>query len=249
MLKHPQGEKGTTSPLFHFNEQQTEPVDTNFLELDVQSIFLTIQGEGPFAGEPAVFVRLAGCNLQCLGCDTDYTSKRMQMSVRDIYHEIKRLLPRNRLVVITGGEPFRQNIKHLVKWLADSNYRIQIETNGSIYRDDFPYEAVTIVCSPKVLRVHPFLEREVAAWKYIVEGGSGMRHLSAEDGLPITLMGRPFVVARPRELIGVTPRIYVQPFDSGNAEVNAMHLAAAIWSSQTFGHKLCVQIHKIIGLE
>ena len=44
--------------------------------LAVHSIFYTIQGEGPFAGETAVFVRLAGCNLQCPLCDTDYTSDR-----------------------------------------------------------------------------------------------------------------------------------------------------------------------------
>ena len=40
---------------------------------DVHSIFPTIQGEGPFVGQPAIFIRLAGCNLQCPACDTDYT--------------------------------------------------------------------------------------------------------------------------------------------------------------------------------
>src|SRR3954467_9071958 len=42
--------------------------------LSIHSIFYTLQGEGPYSGCPAVFMRLAGCNLQCPGCDTDYTS-------------------------------------------------------------------------------------------------------------------------------------------------------------------------------
>ena len=53
------------------------------LSLQVNSIFYTIQGEGPFAGRPAIFIRLAGCNLQCPGCDTEYT-KRQTMTVDEI---------------------------------------------------------------------------------------------------------------------------------------------------------------------
>lgn len=245
----PAGEKGTTSPLFRFNEQVAEPVSDTVTSLEVEKIFLTIQGEGPYAGEPAVFIRLAGCNLKCLGCDTDYTSHREQMTMEAIYNKVKSLLPRNRLVVITGGEPFRQNIKYLVRWLADSNYRVQIETNGSIYRPDFPFDLATIVCSPKVGKMHPEMVIQVAAWKYIIEGGSGNRHVDEADGLPVTVLGKTMRVQRPPVMIGVRPQVYVQPFDSGNPEVNQLHLAAAIWSAQTFGYKLCVQIHKIIGLE
>ena len=75
--------------------------------LDVHSIFYTIQGEGPFTGCPAVFVRLAGCNLKCPGCDTDYTSNRTPMTAEQILNKILELASPATLVVITGGEPFR----------------------------------------------------------------------------------------------------------------------------------------------
>ena len=51
------------------NTQEPEKIDRD-RHLDVHSIFHTIQGEGPYCGHPAVFIRLAGCNLQCPGCDT-----------------------------------------------------------------------------------------------------------------------------------------------------------------------------------
>ena len=84
------------------------------LRLDVHSIFATIQGEGPFTGHPCVFVRLAGCNLQCPGCDTDYTEDRRMMQIYEIAESVASVLKASGstrakvpLVVITGGEPFR----------------------------------------------------------------------------------------------------------------------------------------------
>ena len=74
--------------------------------LDVHSIFPTIQGEGPFVGQPAIFIRLAGCNLQCPLCDTEYTEGRIRLSVPVIFdavqEHIRLFAP---LIVITGGEP------------------------------------------------------------------------------------------------------------------------------------------------
>ena len=56
---------------YEFNGQPIEKVQRTFDgTLEVHSIFKTIQGEGPFCGTPAVFIRLAGCNLQCPWCDT-----------------------------------------------------------------------------------------------------------------------------------------------------------------------------------
>ncbi|WP_404603863.1 4Fe-4S cluster-binding domain-containing protein, partial [Raoultella planticola] len=82
--------------------------------LEVHSIFSTIQGEGPFCGRPAVFVRLAGCNLQCPGCDTEYTQNRERLNYGSILQNIEeRLMSTSsnaNLIVISGGEPFRQNI-------------------------------------------------------------------------------------------------------------------------------------------
>ncbi|WP_046973456.1 7-carboxy-7-deazaguanine synthase QueE, partial [Dyella japonica] len=96
----------------------------------------TIQGEGPFCGQPAVFVRLAGCNLQCPGCDTNYTSNRKKMSHSDIWQEIVHVTgeAKTKLVVITGGEPFRQpEVVNFINYLIDmKGYRVQVETNGTM---------------------------------------------------------------------------------------------------------------------
>src|SRR5574343_1826946 len=95
------------------NNQQPAPRDFQDT-LEVHSIFSTIQGEGPFCGRPAVFVRLAGCNLQCPGCDTDYTQNRARLDYEIILSIIRDQLAltasKANLIVVTGGEPFRQNI-------------------------------------------------------------------------------------------------------------------------------------------
>ncbi len=96
--------------------------------LDVHSLFYTIQGEGPHCGKPAIFVRLYGCNLQCPGCDTDYTSTKKPMSVAVLRAAIDALKEDEQpdapkpIVVITGGEPFRQNITPLCIALLRGGY-------------------------------------------------------------------------------------------------------------------------------
>ncbi len=104
-------------------------IESDGQSLDVVDIWLTVQGEGPYAGERAVFVRLAGCVIQCPLCDTDYTSGRKVMSVKKIEHEVLRLIaPYDNkqcngwgqfLVVLTGGEPLRQSCGPLVRQLVD----------------------------------------------------------------------------------------------------------------------------------
>ena len=139
------------------NEQSAEHavVDT-FGCIDVHSIFPTIQGEGPHAGRPAVFVRLAGCNLTCPACDTDYTSTRDRMSVHHVINRIATVNPvvdTPTLVVITGGEPFRQDITELINRLLEFSHEVQIETNGTLWRKSMsnirPNHSLQIVCSPK----------------------------------------------------------------------------------------------------
>jgi len=64
------------------NQQKPEPrAKGDGSILDFHSMFFTIQGEGPFAGHRSIFVRLAGCNLQCPGCDTEYTQGRSVVGI------------------------------------------------------------------------------------------------------------------------------------------------------------------------
>lgn len=230
--------------------------------LSVNSIFYTIQGEGPFAGTPAVFIRLAGCNLQCPFCDTEYNSNAIQDPV-EITNRAIRLIPKNLivlastdnapLVVITGGEPFRQDIRRLVKMLLNYGFRVQIETNGTLFIDDFPQlSEVTVVCSPKTGSINKQLIPFIDAYKYIIHAGK----VSAKDGLPVTSLEHTAKngVARPVPFgIGhhglAKAEVFVQPADEQNMFINDANLKETIKSATTFGYRLCIQVHKIIGME
>lgn len=104
--------------------------------LPVIEQFISLDGEGPTAGELAYFVRFAGCNLRCSWCDTVYSwdgsTPVAQKTAQQIYNEIKASGIRN--VTLTGGEPLMQSdIAELLQLLAgDASLLVHIETNGSI---------------------------------------------------------------------------------------------------------------------
>ncbi len=214
----------------------------------VHSIFRTIQGEGPFAGHPAIFVRLSGCNLQCPACDTDYTGGSLY-SVMELVDKVRdqAKLMKQPLVVITGGEPFRQRIGPLCDELLDRHplfAGVQIETSGTLYTDG-PWSDpnCTIVCSPKTPKINDQLRGLIGAYKFVLDA----ENIDPSDGLPIrTLLnehgGR---VARSY----YNSDIYVQPLDEKDAAKNMRNLTAAIESAMKFGYTLCIQVHKIIGME
>jgi 7-carboxy-7-deazaguanine synthase len=108
--------------------------------------FTSINGEGLRAGEPAVFIRFAGCNLNCNYCDTSWANQPEvvfePMTAEGIYNYIINTGLKN--VTLTGGEPLLQeNITDLLLLLGrNPNLRIEIETNGSI--DLAPYYRLNI---------------------------------------------------------------------------------------------------------
>jgi organic radical activating enzyme len=103
----------------------------------IAEIFLSAQGEGARMGEPAVFVRLAGCSLRCEFCDTPRAiSGGREMTVAGIMREVSRLAPFPGIqVVITGGEPLEQDLAQLVIELSRSRFFLSVETNGLHYQD------------------------------------------------------------------------------------------------------------------
>jgi len=222
--------------------------------LDLVEIFATIQGEGPFAGERAVFVRTAGCNFQCPECDTDYTSNRLKLDYMDTWNlilaEFATFESANKavLIVLTGGEPLRQNIGPFLTFLfnekKDMEVHVQIETNGSLYRDDVPWFALglTTVVSPKAGIVHEDLIPKITAYKYVLEYGN----VDPDDGLPSSHLGNGVKVARPPKNWKKTT--YIQPADVGTEQGNKLNLAACVDSCKKFGYRLGLQIHKIIGV-
>jgi 7-carboxy-7-deazaguanine synthase len=102
------------------------------IELTINEIFHSIQGESSSMGLPCVFVRLTGCNLRCTWCDTEYAFyEGRKMSLEEIMTEVKSF--DCRLVEITGGEPLAQEGVHvLMKRLCDDGYDVLLETSGSI---------------------------------------------------------------------------------------------------------------------
>lgn len=93
----------------------------------IAEIFYSIQGEGPAMGRPATFVRLAGCNLRCEGCDT-HLKHWDELLLEEVLEWIEGCR-----VVITGGEPTLQmdELCDLVDLLHRDGKEIHIETNGT----------------------------------------------------------------------------------------------------------------------
>ena len=234
----PSDQPEPTQPMFGKNPIRPPVAGDEGQTLQIVEIFPTLQGEGPFTGHPAVFVRLGGCNLACSFCDTefeDFEALPLKQIVPAIeakaleHHERVR-----RLVVITGGEPLRQNIVPLCEQLLARGFTVQVETNGTVWRP-LP-EGVHIICSPKVSagQYHALradLLSRVDALKFIIS-----------DTLPDY-----------REVgeVGQNGRdipVYVQPMDEYDANRNAANLARAAMLAQRDGHRLSLQTHKIMGI-
>lgn len=228
-----------------------------------------------------MFLRLAGCNLLCPACDTDYTSKRQIMKFADIYTVMENIaIQRNtgnpypiriQLLVVTGGEPFRQlkRLKNFIQYVDNlvknscpsstprkgcvfsDHLFLQIETNGTVELSEESCEdimntdtiTVRVVCSPKTAIVaYCYSSIFGCDWKYVMNSGN-----VGDDGLPTTHLGRKKPPFRPPwELPNY--RIYLQPEDSGDPEQNAANLAACVESCMRNGYRLCVQVQKLAKL-
>ncbi|RMG55947.1 MAG: 7-carboxy-7-deazaguanine synthase QueE [Acidobacteria bacterium] len=98
----------------------------------VTEIFYSIQGESTYAGRPCAFVRLTGCPLRCIWCDSEYTfSGGESMTVEEIVRRVQSY--GTRLVEITGGEPLAQKeVYPLTERFLDLGYTVLVETSGSL---------------------------------------------------------------------------------------------------------------------
>ncbi|MGC2362359.1 MAG: 7-carboxy-7-deazaguanine synthase QueE [Candidatus Cybelea sp.] len=189
--------------------------------LQLAEIFYSIQGEGMWTGTPAVFVRLAGCNLACDFCDTDYSLKELA-SVADVVQRVRELGGDCPMVILTGGEPLAQaETAALIEALRKDGRRVHIESNGTIY-SELP-DDVWLCVSPKE-RVDPRMAVRANEAKLIVD------ERVPEEHLP---------------LFADKPTILLQP--EGNRPANvAIALEYAKAHPQRF--RLSLQTHKLIGV-
>ena len=105
--------------------------------MKISEIFYSIEGEGIEIGRPEIFIRLAGCNLRCVWCDTKYAWENgKKMSIEEIIKEVKKYACKR--ISITGGEPLlqKEELLELIKKLKDDGYWIQINTNGTIFDEE-----------------------------------------------------------------------------------------------------------------
>jgi len=116
--------------------------------MHIIEIYKSLQGESSFAGLPCVFLRLAGCNLRCTWCDSEFTfSGGRPMSEHAILAELLHLAPNIGLVEITGGEPMLQEheLIPLLHQLLALHYQVLLETSGERPLDSVPIEVHKIV--------------------------------------------------------------------------------------------------------
>ncbi len=190
--------------------------------LALAETFYSVQGEGTWTGTPAVFVRLAGCNLNCRFCDTDY-SLRGFASVPEAVRRVAELGADCPMVILTGGEPLAQReTSLLIEALRADGRRVHIESNGSIavgLPDD-----VWLTVSPKE-RLDARMAARANEVKLIVDGrvpDEWLEHFAGRD-IPI----------------------FLQP--EGNKPANvALAIAAAKARPERF--RLGLQTHKFIGV-
>ncbi len=119
--------------------------------LAADGVFDTAQGEGVLLGEPMTFVRLAGCSVGCVGCDTDYRVSR-RLGLAELVDAVL-CLPARRYVWLTGGEPTDHDIAPLVGALRAEGRLVAVATSGVRPCPDVDFVSVSPHSTPDALRV------------------------------------------------------------------------------------------------
>jgi len=200
--------------------------------MKVSEVFYSLQGEGARAGEPSVFVRLAGCNLTCGFCDTEFQSgKEMTpMELEEACYQAKRVMGIRSLwgqkwIVWTGGEPALQLSDEVVRFFKEKGWRQAIETNGS---KPVPAGLDWVAVSPKVA--------EHVLAKNFPQGVDELRYVrhTGQPGVP-----EPAVAAK---------RKFLSPMFNGNEpdRENVRHCVQLCLENPEWS--LSLQLHKLIGV-
>lgn len=188
----------------------------------INEIFYSLQGEGFNTGCPAVFVRFAGCNLNCYFCDTRQT-RNFLFTLQEIIEEVNRYICP--FVVLTGGEPALFVSDEMVDALHREGKRIAIETNGTIL---LPQGLDWVTLSPK----------------FDFQSNAALRLYKADE-LKVVYTGQDMTAYEHIE----SPHRFIQPCDFGNAVRNQHNLSSCIEFCLSHPEwRLSLQTHKLLGL-
>jgi len=209
---------------------------------------------------------MAHCNLKCYFCDTDFAQPDATLTDSDAWKNmIHRLKKSNDIIVITGGEPMRQNLIPMIAWLREtygSGQIVQIETAGTLWIEGIEDLWPCFVVSPKTknvvdklesyyTRIHDQMEGNGLGWmapyllsyKYIVGEDTQLD----VDGLPMSstqVQGKIHQLAKPPQ----SCEVYIQPRDDGNEDRNHMNLKRCVEVCMQHGYRLSIQMHKLANL-
>lgn len=226
----------------------------------VNEIFLSVQGEGIFAGTPAFFVRLQGCPLRCSFCDTKKAqdeSAGTPMHVEEICEYLRMLgtsYPLIKTVIVTGGEPLYGDngtqLRALVRLLCNKGYKVHIESSGTVTQ---PWligmladwnSNVHLTISPKFrdemdtefMEVDSDLVDDAAQIKFVV-GGSAINEVRVHS----------FV--HKHNLIERDAPICVQPIDYGKDHPETkLAILRAMEMVKKYNWLLSYQMHKCLNI-
>jgi 7-carboxy-7-deazaguanine synthase len=216
--------------------------------LRIAEIFHSIQGEGIWMGTPSVFIRVSGCNLRCVWCDTPYASWKPEgpvVSVEEVVDQARAYDCRH--VVLTGGEPMLFDpIEELASVLRKKGHVITIETAGTAYRD---IECDLMSISPKLSNSIPLgtdweerhdksrLDFEVLS-KLVSDYNHQLKFVVANQERDV-----PEIEAILARLPGISPdRVLLMP-EGVEREVLASRLEALAPLAMERGWRLCPRLH------
>ena len=207
----------------------------------VSEVFKSIQGEGVHMGMPAIFVRLAGCNLSCEFCDTDHRTLLGEISAYSIAERVIELCPPGRcnLIVITGGEPTLHPVEELAAVIRqmhkdelDSDCWIELETNGSVRNIKMHADIDFISISPKT-KFYELKQGWCTSLKVL---------------FPYLIDGTIEVIPTSWDLEKLKPRWKgLQPITTADGMVNIVAASAELEKLPGDWH-LSVQLHKLINV-
>ena len=209
------------------------------MKYTIKEIFFTLQGEGYNTGKPAIFCRFAGCNLwngkekdrtsaKCSFCDTDFVGTDGENGGKynkdKLVEIIVNLWPKKKLqkfIVFTGGEPLLQLNKELIDSLKQNNFKIAVETNGTL----LPPKGLDWICvSPK------------ANADIVLKSGNELKVIYPQEGLDLVELEK-----------YKFDNFYLQPLYNDKLKSNTKKTIDYVMNNTKW--KLSIQMHKFLGLK